>query len=145
MLLVIGGTLGAGLTSSTIKDAKHAFGAIPKAFTLKLPKPEVTVATLVGLADRARREGLLALEDAAKDIDDDFLKAGLQAAIDGTDPEDLRVILDDRIQTKRTQDRTDAKYLPTWAGTRRRSASSARSSRSSACSRTSRRPRCSAP
>lgn len=116
MLLVIGGTLGAGLTSSTMRDAKRAFASLPKAFTLKLPKPETTVATLVGLADRARREGLLALEDAAKEIDDDFLKGGLQAAIDGTDPEDLRVILDDKIQTKRSQDRTAAKYFADMGG-----------------------------
>ena len=116
MLLVIGGTLGAGLAGSTMKDAKRAFAAIPRAFTLKLPTPEVTVATLVSLADRARREGLLALEDAAKDIDDDFLKSGLQAAIDGTDPEDLRTILDDRIATKRAQDRSVAKYFADMGG-----------------------------
>ena len=40
-----------------------------------------TVDTIVSLADKARREGLLALEDASKDIDDDFLKDGLQAVI----------------------------------------------------------------
>ena len=116
MLLVIGGTLGAGLTGSTLADAKRAFASIPSVFTLKLPKPEETVATLVSLADRARREGLLALEDAAKDIDDEFLKAGLQAAIDGTDPEDLRTILDDKIQTKRSADRSTAKYFADMGG-----------------------------
>jgi len=116
MLLVIGGTLGAGLTGSTLVDAKRAFAAIPKAFTLKLPQPEHTIETLVSLADRARREGLLALEDAAKEIDDEFLKAGLQAAIDGTDPEDLRTILDDKIATKRTQDRSVAKFFADMGG-----------------------------
>ncbi len=116
MMLVIGGTLGAGLTGSTLKDAKTAFASIPKAFMLKLPKPELTIETLVSLADRARREGLLALEDAAKDIDDAFLKAGLQAAIDGTDPEDLRTILDDKVNTKRVEDRMVAKYFADMGG-----------------------------
>ncbi|QTE29878.1 motility protein A [Pengzhenrongella sicca] len=116
MLLVIGGTLGAGLTGSTLRDAKRAFASLPAVFTAKLPEPEVTVATLVSLADRARREGLLALEDAAKEIDDAFLKAGLQAAIDGTDPEDLRMILDDKIQTKRAQDRSVGKYFADMGG-----------------------------
>ena len=74
------------------------------------------IETLVSLADRARREGLLALEDAAKEIDDEFLKAGLQAAIDGTDPEDLRTILDDKIATKRTQDRSVAKFFADMGG-----------------------------
>ncbi|RYV50015.1 motility protein A [Pengzhenrongella frigida] len=116
MILVIGGTLGAGLTGSTLKDVKRAFGSLPKAFTLKLPKPEATIDTLVNLADRARREGLLALEDAAKEIDDEFLKSGLQAAIDGTDPEDLRMILDDKIATKRAQDRTSSKFFADLGG-----------------------------
>ncbi|MGV8967686.1 MAG: motility protein A [Cellulomonas sp.] len=116
MMLVIGGTLGAGLTGATLKDAKRAFGAIPKILMLKPPNPEETIETLVSLADRARREGLLALEDAAKDIDDEFLKAGLQAAIDGTDPEDLRVILDDKIATKRSADKTMAKYFADMGG-----------------------------
>src|SRR3712207_8990074 len=46
--------------------------------------------TLVSLAEKARKEGLLALEAEVKKIDDPFLKKGLQMSIDGTDPEDLR-------------------------------------------------------
>ena len=116
MILVIGGTIGAGLTGSTLRDAKKAFAALPKILTMKPPEPERTIETLVSLADRARREGLLALEDAARDIDDEFLKAGLQAAIDGTDPEDLRVILEDKISTKRTADRTTSKFYGDLGG-----------------------------
>jgi chemotaxis protein MotA len=116
MMLVIGGTLGAGLIGSTLKDAIFAFTTLPKAMTFKPPKTPEVVETLVGLADRARREGLLALEDAAKDIDDEFLKAGLQGAIDGTDPDDLRGILEDRINTKRTRDKGAAKYFADMGG-----------------------------
>src|SRR5690606_26740971 len=72
--------------------------------------------TVVSLADRARREGLLALEDAAKDIDDDFLKEGLQSAIDGTDPEDLRAMMEARIDAKLARDRTIAKLFTDMGG-----------------------------
>lgn len=116
MMLVIGGTLGAGLIGSTLKDAIFAFSSLPKALMFKPPKTTEAVETLVSLADRARREGLLALEDAAKDIDDDFLKSGLQGAIDGTDPEDLRGILEDRVNTKRTRDKGAAKYFADMGG-----------------------------
>src|SRR3712207_8359645 len=75
MMLVIGGTLGAGLIGSTLKDAIFAVTSLPKALTFKPPKTAEAVETIVALADRARREGLLALEDAAKDIDDDFIKS----------------------------------------------------------------------
>lgn len=116
MLLVIGGTIGAGLIGSTLKDTMFAYGSLSKALTFRPPKSAEAVETLIGLADRARREGLLALEDAAKDIDDEFIRSGLQGAIDGTDPEDLRGILEDRIATKRNRDKGAAKYFADLGG-----------------------------
>jgi chemotaxis protein MotA len=116
MMLVIGGTIGAGLIGSTLKDTIFAYTSLPRAMLFKPPKTQEVVETLVGLADRARREGLLALEDAAKDIDDEFLKSGLQGAIDGTDPDDLRGILEDRIATKRARDKGAAKYFADLGG-----------------------------
>ena len=116
MILVWLGTIGAGIAGNTLKDVKGSFGALPKAFKASAPDPGATIETVVSLADRARREGLLALEDAAHGIDDPFLRAGLQAAIDGTDPEDLRMILEDRISTKRTQEKVWAKYFVDMGG-----------------------------
>ncbi len=116
LLLVWVGTIGVGVAGHTMKDVVASFKAIPRAMRSKAPDPSAAVDTIVELADRARREGLLALEDAARDIDDPFLRSGLQAAIDGTDPEDLRTILDDRIATKRTADRVHAKYFADMGG-----------------------------
>lgn len=116
MLLVIGGTLGAGLTASTLKDAIRSFSALPKALTAKAPDLGGTVETIVSLADRARREGLLALEDAAKEVENEFLRSGLQTAIDGTDPEDLRAMLEDQIAAKRAQEKVISKYFADMGG-----------------------------
>ncbi|HEY3438362.1 MAG TPA: motility protein A [Actinotalea sp.] len=116
MLLVFGGTLGAGLASGTLKDAIRAFSTLGRWFTFKQPDLDSTVQVVVGLADRARREGLLSLEDAARTVDDQFLRDGLQAAIDGTDPDDLRDMLEDRIASKRRQDKTTAKYFTAMGG-----------------------------
>ena len=116
MILVIGGTLGAGLASSTLRDAKRAFGTLGRWMTFKQPDLDSTVEVVVGLADRARREGLLSLEDAARTVDNEFLRAGLQAAIDGTDPDDLREMLEDKIASKRALDRTTAKYFNNMGG-----------------------------
>lgn len=116
MVLVFGGTLGAGLASATLRDAIRSFSSLPKWLMFKKPDMDATVQTIVGLADRARREGLLSLEDAARSVDDEFLKSGLQAAIDGTDPDDLRDMLEDRIASKRAQDRTVAKYFNSMGG-----------------------------
>ena len=116
LLLVWVTTLGVGLAGHTITDAKHAFAAVPRALKGGIPKPDDAIDTLVKLADKARREGLLALEDATRTIPDPFLRNGLQAAIDGTDPEDLREILEDRISSKRTHDRVAAKYFSDMGG-----------------------------
>jgi chemotaxis protein MotA len=116
LLLVWVGTIGVGIAGHTIKDVIESYKAVPRAFLNKVPDPTKTVDTLVDLADRARREGLLALEDAAKDIDDPFLRGGLQAAIDGTDPDDLRMILEDKIATKRAREKTHSKYFQDMGG-----------------------------
>lgn len=116
MVLVFGGTIGAGIASSTVKDVTHALRTLPGWLMYRKPDPTVTVDTVVGLADRARREGLLSLEEAARDVDDEFLRDGLQAAIDGTDPDDLRDMLESRIFSKRTEDRQSAKFFNTMGG-----------------------------
>jgi chemotaxis protein MotA len=116
LILVWIGTIGVGIAGHTMKDVIESYKAVPRAFMKKIPDPTTTVDTLVDLADRARREGLLALEDAAKDIDDPFLRGGLQSAIDGTDPDDLRLILEDRIATKRTKEKVWSKYFADMGG-----------------------------
>ncbi|NCT92652.1 motility protein A [Cellulomonas sp. APG4] len=116
IILVIGGTLGAGLASATLRDAIRAFSTLPRWLMFKQPNLDKTVETVVSLADRARREGLLSLEDAARSVDDEFLRGGLQAAIDGTDPDDLREMLEDQVSSKRAADRATAKYFNTMGG-----------------------------
>ena len=116
MMLVIGGTLGAGLLGSTLKDAIFSLTSLPRALTFKPPKSQEAVETLVGLADRARREGLLALEDAIKGVDDEFLRDGLQTAIDGTDPDELFEMLSAKVQQKKAADKQAAKIFGDMGG-----------------------------
>ncbi|MFL6107994.1 MAG: motility protein A, partial [Marmoricola sp.] len=66
---------------------------------------------VVGLAERARREGLLALEESIATIDDPFLVKGVTMAIDGTDPEEVRDILEAEVYAKRAEDKQRAKFF----------------------------------
>jgi chemotaxis protein MotA len=116
MLLVIVGTIGAGVAGGTLKDAITAFKALPSALTAKAPNRGAAIPLLVDLAGRARKDGLLALEEAARGVDDEFMRDGLLSAIDGTDPEDLRVMLEDRIATKKAKDKTLAKFYADMGG-----------------------------
>lgn len=105
LIVVFIGTIGASVAGSTVKDVIWSVKNLPRAFTAKPPKMGATISTVVSLADRARREGLLALEDETRNIDDEFLRRGLSSAIDGTDPEELREMLEDIIDTKRAHDK----------------------------------------
>jgi len=111
MLLVFGATLLVSMAGGTIADAKASARAAGRAFTAKITPAGDVVPTVVSLADKARREGLLALEDATKEIDDEFLVKGVTLAIDGNDPEEVRDILEAEVAAKRKMDKQAAKLF----------------------------------
>src|SRR3954454_16913235 len=117
MLLVFLGTFGAGIAGTSMTDVKKIGGW----FKLALMPPKVPPATenigiLVGLAEKARKEGLLALESQVKGIEDPFLKRALQMGIDGTDPEELRAVLEGEISAKKAEDKVAAKFFTAMGG-----------------------------
>lgn len=116
MVLVFGGTIGAGIASGTLKDVIRTLKNLSTWLMYKYPDGDETVEQIVKLADKARREGLLALEEAAKDVDDEFLRDGLQSAIDGTDPDDLRDMLEAKIQSKKAADKVSSKFFANMGG-----------------------------
>jgi chemotaxis protein MotA len=116
LILVFVGTLGAGLAGGLLSDAKNAGRALVLAFTARPASAAGTVDTVVRLAERARREGLLALESEIKSVDDAFLRDGLQSAVDGADPDELREILYGKIDTKRAADKQSAKFYADMGG-----------------------------
>jgi chemotaxis protein MotA len=116
MVLVLVGTFGAAMASGMLKDTLAIGGLLKRGFLAKAPMPGASIEVLVKLAERARREGLLALEDAVKDVEDPFLKNGLGYAIDGTDPEEVRAILEAKIDAKRATDRLGSKFFADMGG-----------------------------
>ena len=117
MILVFGGTFGAAIAGSSMADVKKIGGWFKLALLpAKVPPVSDRIATLVSLAEKARKEGLLALEAQVKDIDDPFLKRGLQMGIDGTDPEELRTVLEGEISAKKAEDKVAAKFFNQMGG-----------------------------
>ncbi len=116
LILVFGGTLGAAMAGGVLRDTLGLGKLLMRAFTSKLPPVADVVDSVVSLAERARKEGLLALEDAAGALDDPFLKRGLELAIDGTDSEELREILEAEVEAKRKADRSSAKIFSDMGG-----------------------------
>jgi chemotaxis protein MotA len=117
IILVIVATFGAAMSSQTMADLKK----MPAWFKMavlpaKVPPASEQIQTLVSLAEKARKEGLLALEAQVKQIEDPFLKRGLQMGIDGTDPEQLRGVLEGEISAKKAEDKVAAKFFNAMGG-----------------------------
>lgn len=116
MLLVFGGTIGVGMAGGLLKDVTGSVAAVKRAFTAKAPAQDESVGTLVQLAEQARRNGLLALEEQARDLEDPFLKQGVELLVDGTDPHELRDILESKVYAKRAADKAAAKFFGDMGG-----------------------------
>jgi chemotaxis protein MotA len=117
LILVFGGTFGAAIGGSAMSDVKKIGGWFRMALLPPaVPPVSERIQILVSLAEKARKEGLLALEAEVKNIDDPFLKRGLQMSIDGTDPEDLRAILEGEIAAKKSEDKAAAKFFTAMGG-----------------------------
>lgn len=116
MVLVFGATLAVGLAGNTLKDTIQAFKDLPRIFTGKSPKPQDSIDQLVGFAEKARSEGLLALEDEASKEADPFLARALQNIADGTDAEELRTLMEDEIDTKMRSDHVSSKFFASLGG-----------------------------
>lgn len=111
LLLVFGTTILVSIAGGTMADAKNVVSSFKRAFTGKVEPAAAMIPDVVGLAEKARREGLLALEDSLTTIDDPFLVKGVTMAIDGTDPEELRDILEAEVHAKRGEDKQAAKFF----------------------------------
>ena len=117
LVLVFGGTFGAAIGGLAMNDVKKIGGWFKMALVPPaVPPVSERIQILVSLAEKARKEGLLALEAEVKNIDDPFLKRGLQMSIDGTDPEDLRAILEGEIAAKKSEDKAAAKFFTAMGG-----------------------------
>ncbi len=92
--IVLGGTIGATMIAYPIKDLKGLGKIFKKTFIYKELQINETIEKIIELANVARKEGLLALEEFGENVDDEFLKKGINLIVDGTDPELVRNILE---------------------------------------------------
>lgn len=95
VIITIGGSLAGTLASHKLADF---IGGL-KSIGLAMKEPSVgdaseVISNIINLSNISRKEGLLALEEATHDMDDEFLKKGINLVVDGTDPDLVRGILE---------------------------------------------------
>ena len=94
MLVVLGGTAGVTLASTSMEQFKNIPALYKKAFSTGPPDYRAELDRIVEFAEKARREGLLALDNEVAEIEDPFMRKGMQLVVDGTDPDVVREILE---------------------------------------------------
>jgi chemotaxis protein MotA len=111
IIIIIGGTVGVGMASNKMSDIGPGFKATMK---MMLPGKKVdggaAVNELMEYADTARRDGLLALEEKAKAVEDPFMKRGLELVIDGTDSDEVAEVLEADIAAMKERHKVAAKF-----------------------------------
>lgn len=98
IMVVFGGTTGAILASFPLAKVLKVHSVVLKSIFGAAPDPANIIRDLVRLAEVARREGILSLESQVEQLDDAFIVRGIKMAVDGTDPELIRTILDTELE-----------------------------------------------
>jgi len=93
LIMVLGGSFAGMLVANPLS---RMLGFV-KYFKIAMNMPNYEesriIASLVSFSEKARREGLLALEDDLEEVEEEFLRKGIQLVVDGTDPEVIKSIL----------------------------------------------------
>lgn len=93
-IIVFGGTLGAVMLQFPLPIVLLAFRQLGLVFVNPHRDPESTIRLLAQYAQKARREGIVSLDAELPEIDDPFLKKSLMLAVDGTEPQELRKMME---------------------------------------------------
>lgn len=95
--IVFGGTFGATLINYPLRNVFGVFRVLKNAFFTRQHDPVQIIDAFLGYAQRARREGILAIEPIIKNIEDDYLRKGLQLTVDGLEPLVIQEIMETEI------------------------------------------------
>ena len=111
VLIVIGGVLGVMMMHFPLPRLLGALAVYKKTLLYTQDNPDQVIGKIVKYAERARREGMLALEEDSESETDPFLRKGLRLAVDGTDPQLLEKILNTDLEQIESRHADGAKLL----------------------------------
>lgn len=113
MLIVLGGTLGAVFIFFPMENLMGLGGVIKNVFFAK-PQPVSTlIATIIDFAGRARREGILSLQNVGNEIEDTFFVKGIGLVVDGIEESVIEEIMGTEIDFLEDRHKKGAEMLAT--------------------------------
>ena len=115
IIITVGGSISGVLAAHKLPDFINGLKGITLTFKEKAEDPAETIKKIIDLSNVARKEGLLALEEAANDIEDDFMKKGVMLVVDGTDPELVRGIMETDLACVESRHKAKIAVWEKWA------------------------------
>ncbi len=110
-VIVLGGTIGAAMVNYPIGHMMSVLKVCRKTLFATMDDPKDIISRFMDYANRARREGILSLEPIIKEINDEYLKKGLQLTVDGLEPQTIQEILETEIHYLESRHETGAEIL----------------------------------
>jgi chemotaxis protein MotA len=111
MLIVLGGTMGAILVFFPLENLLGLGGVIRKVFFTPSLSTTALIATIIDFAGRARREGILSLQNITSETGDEFLVKGINLVVDGIEEQVIEQILSNEIEFIEERHRNGAEML----------------------------------
>ena len=115
-IIVVGGTCGAVMISTPMHVLLGSVRRLVYVFVDKMETPGAVIDELIGYAASARRTGLVALEDEAMKIQDPFLRKALNLAVDGTDLQEIRTMMQLEIELSENRGLAEARVFECAGG-----------------------------
>ena len=103
-MIVFGGTIGAIMLQFPLPTVLAAFRSLVHIFFEQKRDAQGTIREIIGFAHKARKEGIVSLDRELEKIHDPFLKKSLMLAIDGTEPQELRKMMEVELQNREEQE-----------------------------------------
>lgn len=116
VFMTVGGSYAAIFIAAPIKKAVGLFKIMGKAFKVPDFGEKTIVTKMVDLSNKARREGILALEDGLDDLEDPFMRSGLRLVVDGTDGNVIRTIMENEMNQIEARHMDWVGILNAWSG-----------------------------
>jgi len=115
-IVVLGGTLGAVMLTSTTSALLGAAKSLKKVFFEEKVDLEAAVEEIIGYATKARKSSVISLEEDLDKIADPFLRKALSLAVDGTDLQELRTMMEMELTQAEQHAEVDAKVFEAAGG-----------------------------
>lgn len=115
-MIVFGGTFGAVMVTMPLPALTRSVRAIASVFLDRQQAPEAIVEEIIGYATKARKSGIVGLEQDAESVQDPFLRKALNLAVDGTDLQEIRKMMELDIGVEEHREESAAKVFEAAGG-----------------------------